>query len=41
VRLENGEEEAVLAVEVGVDGPLRVAGILGDLVERGAVEATR
>src|SRR5439155_1748597 len=39
LRVEHREEEVVLPGEVRVDGALRVAGFLGDLVERGAVEA--
>ena len=37
--VEQREEEAGLALVGRVDGPLRVAGVLGDLVERGAVVA--
>ena len=40
VAVENGEEQLVLAAgEVRVDGPLRVARLVGDPVERRAVEA--
>src|SRR5207245_876955 len=38
-RVENGEEDRVLACEVGVDGSLAVAGALGDLLERAAGKA--
>src|SRR5262249_4039837 len=37
-RVEDGEEEVVLAREARVDRALRVAGLLRDQVERGAVE---
>src|SRR3989442_401254 len=37
--LQHREEEGVLADEVRVDGALRVAGGLGDLVQRRTVEA--
>ena len=39
VLLEDGEEEVGLAGEVGVDGAVRVAGLLGDLLDRGALVA--
>ena len=39
VGVEDSEEEVVLAGEVRVDRALRVAGLLGDLVEGRAVEA--
>ena len=38
VRLEQGEEEVLLVLEVGVHGALREAGDGRDLVERGPVE---
>ena len=37
--VEGREEELVLACEVRVHGALRVAGLVGDLVEGGGVEA--
>ena len=39
VLLEDGEEEVRLAGEVGVDRAVRVAGLLGDLLYRGALVA--
>ena len=39
VLLEHGEEEVGLAVEVRVDGAVRVARLLGDLLHRGALVA--
>src|SRR5262249_31520356 len=39
VLIEHCQEEVVLTREVRVDGALRVAGFLGDLVERRRVEA--
>jgi len=39
VLLEDGEEEVGLAGEVGVDGTVRVARSLGDLLHRGALVA--
>src|SRR4029079_212216 len=39
VRVEEREVQVVLAGEVRVDGALRVPGRLGDVVQRGAVEA--
>jgi hypothetical protein len=38
VRVQDGQEEVVLAREARVDGALRVAGLLRDQVERRAVE---
>ena len=38
-RVEDGEEEIVLAREVRVDSPLGVAGVRGDLLERARREA--
>jgi hypothetical protein len=39
VLVEHGQEQLVLPGEVRVDGALRVARLLGDLLERRAVEA--
>jgi hypothetical protein len=40
VLLEHGEEEIVLAGEVRVDRALRIARLVGDLVETGGMETT-
>ena len=39
VLVEDGEEEVCLALEVGVDGAVGVAGLLGDLLDGGAAVA--
>src|SRR5215217_4496735 len=37
--VQQREEQLILVGEVGVDGPLGVAGRVGDLVDRGGMEA--
>ena len=39
MRSSTGEEQVFLALEVGVDGAGRVAGLQRDLVDRGAAQA--